>query len=581
MGVVVRGLTSDRQAHHHRRRPLRTNVEALVITDSHRADLEGSGLTDETISLAGLYSAPERQVRDILGYGAGAGLVIPYPDPKTGVLNGYARVKLDKADENGKRYRSPLKQPNHLYIPRLLDRKVLTDTSTPIWFTEGEKKALKACQEGLACIAASGVWSWKTRSGDDHKSVPLDDLDAIAWRGRTVYVVFDSDAATNPQVKDAEFALSRELARRGAKLMAVRLPGGPKGAKVGLDDYLLTHSVDSLCAIEPTPIRNPDLRTGPAVVEYHELLTKPYAEPPAIVGGGVLPRRGFVVIGGPPKVGKSSLVLNLAFRRALGLPWLGFPTTPGRTLILQAEVPEHELQMRLRLMADVMGVPVPDKHLFFVTHRGIRLDRHDGLQLARKLLEQTRVDCFWVDPLARFYGGDENSAREVGRLVGSIDALIQDLGVAVGVVHHTSKPSADDARQGGLRLRGSSALFAAADSVLVLDRDADAFKLAFELRHGREPEPMRLTRTEALWFEPAGPPEDLLAVAQIVAVMPLPWGALVGAVKNDRGVSKATAERMVGRAIKARLIGKNRDGHYIASLTNRQREREAAVSSHA
>ena len=28
----------------------------------------------------------------------------------------------------------------------------------------------------------------------------------------------------------------RELGRRGAKVMAVRLPGGPNGAKVGLDE---------------------------------------------------------------------------------------------------------------------------------------------------------------------------------------------------------------------------------------------------------------------------------------------------------------------------------------------------------
>ena len=51
-----------------------------------------------------------------------------------------------------------------------------------------------------------------------------------AWRGRTVYVVFDSDLTTNPSVKLAEFGLARELGRRGAKVLAVRLPGGPNGA---------------------------------------------------------------------------------------------------------------------------------------------------------------------------------------------------------------------------------------------------------------------------------------------------------------------------------------------------------------
>src|SRR5262249_51762667 len=159
--------------------------------DAHRAELRASGLTDETIARAGLYSAPERQVRDLLGYGAGPGLVFPYP-----ALNGsageYARVKLDKADPDGKRYRSPAKQPNRLDVPALIEPTVLRDIGTPLWLTEGEKKALKACQEGLACIAVSGVFSWRTRSGSpDGKSTVIPDLDHITWRGRSVHIVFD------------------------------------------------------------------------------------------------------------------------------------------------------------------------------------------------------------------------------------------------------------------------------------------------------------------------------------------------------------------------------------------------------
>jgi hypothetical protein len=52
----------------------------MTLALSHREDLHRSGLDDEVIARAGIYSAPERQVRDILGYGAGAGMVIPYAD---------------------------------------------------------------------------------------------------------------------------------------------------------------------------------------------------------------------------------------------------------------------------------------------------------------------------------------------------------------------------------------------------------------------------------------------------------------------------------------------------------------------
>jgi hypothetical protein len=116
----------------------------------------------------------------------------------------------------------------------------------------------------------------------------------------------------------------------------------------------------------------------------------------------------------------------------------------------------------------------------------------------------------------------------------------------------------------------------------MLDRvDGAGFRLAFELRHGKEPEPLRLERTDTLWFIPTGPPEDLLAVARTVELLPLPWGRLVAAIKVDQDVSKATAERLVNRALKARLIAKNEDGQYLATLTYPQGNTEGKRSQRA
>ena len=550
-----------------------------MLTPGHCEDLHRSGLTDETIERSGIYSAHEGGTRGILGYGAGPGMVIPYPSLNVDGKSSYFRVKIDHPGPDGKRYRSPKGQPNRLYVPKLLDRAILADPSTPLWVTEGEKKALKASQEGLGCLALPGVWSWRTRQHERERSAPIPDLDQVAWRGRTVYLIFDSDLASNPSVKLAEFGLARELGRRGARVLAVRLPGGPKGEKVGLDDYLLTHSVEALCAIEPIEIHHPALRIGPEAIEVHDLLRREYAEPPALVGGGILPRQALGFIGGPPKVGKSSLALNLALRRTLGLPWLGFETTPGRVLVLQAEIPERELQGRLRLMLQDLGGDPPARRLFLATYRGLKLDRMEGLKACRRLVEALHPDLLILDPLARFYSGDENSAREVGRLVGALDELIQSLGLAVMVVHHTAKPSMTDPREGGLRLRGSSALFAAADSVLVLDKtEGGLFKLGFELRHGKEPEPMLLQRTDRLWFIPAGPPEDLLAVAALIQETGLRYRQLVQAIQASEGVSKATAERLLKRAKEAGLLALI-DGEYHGALTPSRRPHAAGEES--
>jgi hypothetical protein len=146
----------------------------------------------------------------------------------------------------------------------LLEPTILTDAKTPLWVTEGEKKALKACQEGLACVAVPGVWSWRTRNAKD-QGVPIVDLDHVTWRGRTVFIVYDADLATKRPVRLAEYALAKELERRGATVQAVRLPGPEKG----LDDYLLTHSVEALCAIEPVEVLDPAIVPGEPVHVRH------------------------------------------------------------------------------------------------------------------------------------------------------------------------------------------------------------------------------------------------------------------------------------------------------------------------
>jgi hypothetical protein len=332
-----------------------------------------------------------------------------------------------------------------------------------------------------------------------------------------------------------------------------------KGDKVGADDYVAAGRGEDL----PTLPRTPLGRVQP--VEANALLARTYHEPPAIIAGGLIPRQGLAIVGGPPKRNKSFTILQQAICRSLGWPWLGFATSPGCTVSFNAEVPERETQLRLRTMLGALAAPLPVGALHFVTDRGIRLDQRDGLRTFRTVIETLKPDLVQIDPLARFMSGDENSTREMGRLVGGLDELIQTYGLAVEIVHHTAKPSNDDPRDGGHRLRGSSSLFAAADSVLILDRAGDGvFKLSFELRHDKEPEPILLRRTEHLWLERSGPPADLLQVAAIVERLPLRYSQLLGAIQADMDVRERTAQSLIARAKRAGLLSVD-DGIYRPS----------------
>jgi hypothetical protein len=123
----------------------------------------------------------------------------------------------------------------------------LCDPAIPLWVTEGARKVDSLVSAGLCGIALLGVWSWRGRNGDGGTTA-LPDWEAVALKGRTVIICFDSDAFWDPHVHKATERLGRWLEHRGAELAFVYLPS-ENGAKVGVDDYLAKHSKDELLAL--------------------------------------------------------------------------------------------------------------------------------------------------------------------------------------------------------------------------------------------------------------------------------------------------------------------------------------------
>lgn len=139
------------------------SAEPALFKD-HVKDLEASGIKVETAREAGLYSATSVDLAKLLGFSLPddtTGLVIPYAE------NGHCRVRLYppwKSEKGTMRYAQPRESGVKLYILPLA-RQAVSNLTIKLFITEGEKKALKACQEGLACIelAAFGI-GFKTAS---------------------------------------------------------------------------------------------------------------------------------------------------------------------------------------------------------------------------------------------------------------------------------------------------------------------------------------------------------------------------------------------------------------------------------
>jgi putative DNA primase/helicase len=140
------------------------------LTQHHLADLRRSGLTDETIAAAGLYSLSAAEAQALLERDdVGPGMAIPYAGCTFRTGTPYVRVRLDVPlliRGHPARYLTKRGERNRLYVPPMVSLSILSDPTIPLVVTEGEKKALKACQEGILCIALAGVWCWKTRVPD-------------------------------------------------------------------------------------------------------------------------------------------------------------------------------------------------------------------------------------------------------------------------------------------------------------------------------------------------------------------------------------------------------------------------------
>jgi hypothetical protein len=181
------------------------------------------------------------------------GIVIPYFSI-TGNLTKFQRYRYLRQpprtgfsaliDKKPVKYSQPPNSLNELYLPPVIDwEQVAEEQLLPILITEGEFKAASAClNTEYACVGLGGVWSW--RAGK-RKMDMLPAFDDFKWEQRPVFIVYDSDAVTNPMVMQAENALAKALTERGAEPHIVRLPMD-EDEKMGLDDYIVKKGVPSL-----------------------------------------------------------------------------------------------------------------------------------------------------------------------------------------------------------------------------------------------------------------------------------------------------------------------------------------------
>jgi RecA-family ATPase len=172
---------------------------------------------------------------------------------------------------------------------------------------------------------------------------------------------------------------------------------------------------------------------------------------------------------GPPKCGKSFLMLYIAYLLSLGRPVFGLRVKRTRVLYTAAEG-EGGIANRIRALRDYHGA----SHDFFFIAQPTDLLHEPGHKGDLKSAAKgCRAELIVIDTVNRVLaGGDENSSEDMGALILYMAELRQETGAHVAAVHHGTKAS------GGSTPRGHSCLTGADDALIEITRHEDGSRSA-------------------------------------------------------------------------------------------------------
>jgi len=211
-----------------------------------------------------------------------------------------------------------------------------------------------------------------------------------------------------------------------------------------------------------------EIKYQPALLTLSELMSREECEVKWLVEP-IFPFESVAIIGGPPGIGKSFMLLDLAIACATGGKWLNhFPVVKGTVLYVDEESSASLLKRRFGWLLRDKGLPDSQDISISV---GAQISRSkDGMASLRYLLDKVRPSLLVIDSLIRFHRADENSATEMARVFGDVKEIVRETGCLVVFADHHRKPGQWEGSP-DVSLRGSTEKVAFVDCLLSLKRD--------------------------------------------------------------------------------------------------------------
>jgi hypothetical protein len=294
--------------------------------------------------------------------------------------------------------------------------------------------------------------------------------------------------------------------------------------------------------------------------------------PPVPLVAGWLNLDSLAMVYGPSGAGKTFLGLDLALHVVTGSWWHGNEVTARPVMYVIAEgvagTPKRVKVWREHHQVYRLGDHQPIRWL----PQAVNLTDMMAVAAIAELCAELQPGLVVFDTLARCaLGAEENSAKDMGKVVASLDHVRRVTGACVLLVHHSGK----DASLGS---RGSTALRGAMDTELELTTGEGRVTLkCSKQKDGAPPPPLRLAlipRDDTCILVPAGrvqPSEDLsrgaAATLETLREIQVPGGIAAGAWEAATEASRRAFYTHRARLLHLGLVrnaGTERQPRYLA-----------------
>ncbi len=276
------------------------------------------------------------------------------------------------------------------------------------------------------------------------------------------------------------------------------------------------------------------------IVDIGTLLKEPEEQVPWIVDG-YLARGSFTLVGGPPKLGTTTLAYDAIVSVATGQPFLGRTVTQAKVLILAVEEHKRDVVGRFRgYDEEELGgnIKVKIGPIWFHESVFVKLE---------EFIKQEEIGLVVVDTLHAWWQlSDENDAAEVVKKGMPLVNLIRRTNAAwLGIVH-TRKSGGDH----GHEIRGSSAIVGLVDiaiSMKLNQAGGNQRLLDTVSRYADTPAELVIKFGDD-GYEKIGEPEEVSAVKKaekVLEALTEDWQPTQEELASATGLSKQAVSRAI------------------------------------